>query len=62
MEMKEGTSIEKNLKNMKDLTEQLAMIGAPIDEEYQIVMLLGSLPKGDSIHLLLLYKLEIRSH
>ena len=42
LEMKEGTSVEKHLKNMKELTEQLAAIGAPIDEEDQ---LLGSLPK-----------------
>ena len=47
-EMKEGTSVEKHLKNMKELTEQLAAIGAPIDEEDQVVTLLGSLPKSYS--------------
>ena len=33
MEMKEGTSIEKHLKRMKELTDRLAAIGAPIAEE-----------------------------
>ena len=35
MEMKEGTSVEKHLKHMKELMDRLAAIGAP----------LGSLPK-----------------
>ena len=47
-EMKEGTSVEKHLKNKKELTEQLAAIGAPINEENQVVTLLGSLPKSYS--------------
>ena len=46
--MKEGTSIEKHLKHMKELTDRLAAIGAPIDEEDQVVTLLGSLPMGYS--------------
>ena len=41
--MKEGTSIEKHLKRMKELTDRLAAIGAPIAEEDQVVTLLGSL-------------------
>ncbi len=45
MEMKETTSIEKHLKEMKELTDQLAEVGAPIAEEDQIVTLLGSMPK-----------------
>ena len=48
MEMKEGTSIEKHLKRMKELTDRLAAIGAPIAEEDQVVTLLGSLPKSYS--------------
>ena len=48
LEMKEGTSIEKHLKHMKELTDRLAAIGAPIDEEDQVVTLLGSLPKSYS--------------
>ena len=48
LEMKEGTSIEQHLKHMKELTERLAAIGAPIAEEDQVVTLLGSLPKSYS--------------
>ncbi len=46
--MKEGTSIEKHLKRMKELTDRLAAIGASIAEEDQVVTLLGSLPKSYS--------------
>ena len=42
-EMKEGTSVEQHLKHMKDITDKLAAIGAPISEEDQVVTLLGSL-------------------
>ena len=48
MEMKEGTSIEAHIKCMKELTDQLAAINAPISEEDQVVTLLGSLPSGYS--------------
>ena len=48
LEMKEGTSIEKHLKHMKELTDQLAAISAPISEEDQVVTLLGSLPTSYS--------------
>jgi hypothetical protein len=44
MEMKDGTSVEDHLKQMKELTDKLAAIGAPIGEEDQVVTLLGSLP------------------
>ena len=47
-EMKEGTSIGAHLKHMKELTDKLAAIGAPIDEEDQVVTLLGSLPQSYS--------------
>jgi len=43
-EMKEGTSIDSHLKNMKEITDKLAAIGAAISEEDQVVTLLGSLP------------------
>ena len=33
MEMKEGTSMEVHIKNMKELTDRLAAINAPIAEE-----------------------------
>ena len=39
--MKEGTSMEKHLKHMKDIADKLAAIGAPISEEDQVVTLLG---------------------
>ena len=45
-EMKEGTSVDKHLKRMKDITDKLAAIGAPISEEDQVVTLLGSLPRS----------------
>ena len=44
MEMKDGTSIEAHMKQMKELTDRLAAIGAAIAEEDQVVTLLGSLP------------------
>lgn len=43
-EMKEGENITEHLKRMKELTDQLGAIGAVIEEEDQIVTLLGSLP------------------
>ena len=46
MEMKEGTSIEAHIKDMKELTDRLAAINAPISEEDQVVTLLGSLPSS----------------
>ena len=48
MEMKEGTSMEAHIKNMKELTDRLAAINAPIAEEDQVVTLLGSLPPSYS--------------
>ena len=56
--MKEGSSIEKHLKRMKKLTDQLEGIGAPIAEEDQLVTLLGSLPKSYSM---MVTALEARS-
>lgn len=47
-EMKEGTPIDVHLKDMKELTNKLASIGAPIAEEDQVVTLLGSLPQSYS--------------
>ena len=35
-EMREGTSIEAHLKHMKEITDKLASIGAPISEEDQV--------------------------
>jgi hypothetical protein len=47
-EMKEATTVDAHLKEMKELTDKLASIGAPISEEYQVVTLLGSLPPSYS--------------
>ena len=44
LEMKEGTSVEAHMKRMKELTDKLSALGAPIAEEDQVVTLLGSLP------------------
>ena len=41
--MKEVTSIEAYLKDMKEITDKLAAIGGLISEENQVVTLLGSL-------------------
>ena len=48
MEMKESTTIDTHLRQMKELSDQLAAIGAPVTEEDQVVTLLGSLPKSFS--------------
>ena len=34
------------MKHMKDITDKLAAIGAPIPKEDQVVTLLGSLPRS----------------
>ena len=47
-EMSEGNSVEMYLKEMKELTNKLSSIGAPISEEDQVVTLLGSLPSSFS--------------
>ena len=41
-------SIEQHLKHMMELTDRLAVMGAPITEEDQVVTLLGNLPKSYS--------------
>ena len=48
MGMKDGISMEAHIKNMKELTDRLAVINAPIAEEDQVVTLLGSLPPSYS--------------
>ena len=47
-EMKEGTSMEIHLKEMKEITDKLASIGAKVAEEDQVVTLLESLPSSYS--------------
>lgn len=58
MEMKEGMSVDQHLKKMKELTDKLSAIGAPITEEDQVVTLLGSLPPN---YATLVTALEARS-
>ena len=48
MEMAKGTSVEAHIKTMKELTDRLAAINAPISKEDQVVTLLGSLPPSYS--------------
>jgi hypothetical protein len=40
MEMKAGTSVESHVKRMKELTDRLAAVKAPMCEEDQVVTLL----------------------
>ena len=47
-EMNKGSSVDMHLKEMKELTDQLSSIGAPISEEDQVITLLGSLPPSFS--------------
>ena len=47
--MREGTSVEKHLKGIKELTGYRAASLAPIDEDDQIVTLLESLSKSYSM-------------
>ena len=44
--MSENASIESHLKDMKEITNKLAAIKAPVSEEDQVVTLLGSLPES----------------
>ena len=46
--MSEDSLVEMHLKEMKELTDKLSSIGAPISEEHQVVILLGSLPSSFS--------------
>ena len=46
MVMKGGATITQHIKGMKELTDKLAAVKAPIAEEDQIVTLLGSLPSS----------------
>ena len=48
MEIAEGTPMEAHIKTMKELTDRLAAINAPIAEEDQVVTLLESLPPSYS--------------
>jgi hypothetical protein len=45
LQMKEGSKLDDHFKIMKELVDQLAAIEMNIDEEDQVMTLLGSLPK-----------------
>ncbi len=44
LQMKPGCSMENHLKELTGLVERLAALGAPVDEQDQVVLLLRSLP------------------
>lgn len=44
--MSENASIESHLKDMKEITNRVAAIKAPVSEEDQVATLLGSLPES----------------
>ena len=46
LKMREGSSMQNHLRRMKEITDQLASIKAPIPEEEHMVALLLSLPKS----------------
>ena len=43
--LKEGNSVSNHIKEMTEIFQNLAVIGAPLDEEDQVVTLLASLPE-----------------
>ena len=59
--MKVDESISTHIKKMKEITDSLAAIKAPISEEDQAITLLGSLPsKYDSLVTVLEAKGELK--
>ena len=44
MEMTEGSSVEKFVREMNEITDRLSAMGAPVSAEDQVLILLGSLP------------------
>lgn len=49
VKLNEGQSIQKNIKTMTEIFDELAIIGDPLDEENKVVHLLASLPKSYDI-------------
>ncbi len=43
-QMKSGSTMQAHLKELSDLVERLAALGSPVDEQYQVALLLQSLP------------------
>ena len=46
LQLKEGQSIQKHIKEMTELFDELAIVGDPLDDENKVVHLLASLPKS----------------
>uniref|UniRef100_A0A1X7UKX5 Reverse transcriptase Ty1/copia-type domain-containing protein n=1 Tax=Amphimedon queenslandica TaxID=400682 RepID=A0A1X7UKX5_AMPQE len=42
--LKDGTSIENHMNELKEIADRLAVLGVAVSEEDQVVTLLGSLP------------------
>lgn len=49
VKLNEGQSIQKHIKTMTEIFDELAIIGDPLDEENKVVHLLASLPKSYDI-------------
>ena len=46
LQLKDGQSIQKHIKSMTELFDELAIVGDPLDDENKVVHLLASLPKS----------------
>ena len=46
LKLEEGQSIQKHIKSMTELFDELAIVGDPLDDENKVVHLLASLPKS----------------
>ena len=44
MKMPEGSNAEKHMREMKDISDRLTALGSPLGEDYEIMVLLLSLP------------------
>ena len=48
MKMPEGSNAEKHMREMKDISDRLTALGSPLCEDYEIMVLLLSLPTSYS--------------
>ena len=46
LKMKEGEPVQNHIRKIIEVFEELAVIGDPLEEEYQVVYLLASLPES----------------
>ena len=44
LKMESGTTVDEYFKNLQDLTERLAALGAPIEPDFQVALVLRGLP------------------